>query len=261
MALRLRSAAKRSAQGVPGNRRKSVPKSSPLRSRFRRTRPRVTARVSPTVPRARGGGFSPSGLSVMLQFSTELVSRRIGGNYVSEDQLERWAAIQSGHLPSDWQEDPDAPVNMMTVEQAEEVEAERLAEVEAAGRRREESVREEAEMERRAAHTRADSLDDDANAVQQYDRQEAAQLRRQATLQRERAEESYVERQREMDRIAEEVREEREAVRAELVREVERAEEAVSEFMSRLRAGLDREVENAVKSQYVDADVADWSLI
>lgn len=259
MAIRLKSAARRSASRVPATRRKEVTPASRLRTRFRRTSPRVSARVSRT-PVALGGSRSVSVLSVTLSISKSVVHRRITGAYIDSAILERWAAIKDGHLPPDWREDSDAP-QVVSEAEVEETEAERLAEVEARGRQREETIREDAENERRMVHARADGLDDEADAVQVHDRSEASQLRRRATLLREQAEDEYRAAQQRMDTVADEVREEREEVRSELRRQVERGEEELAEYLSGLRAGLDGEVDRTVRARYLpDSTVEGWEL-
>lgn len=245
--VRMRRGAARRALAATSRGRVAVPQTmrQTLRTRFNRVRPLVGKRAG-GAPVSGGAVPQVSALRIAGRISRDIVSRVIvAGHAVPGALMDRWAHIDAGELPPD-DDTPRPP----TPEQAEEVEAEGLAEVQSWGEQRNERVREDVEAEVSRLEAEADELRMTPGPAR------TAALRRARRLEQQ-AEDRVEEGRRELERIAEQVREQREEVRAQVRAQVERAEAVVEERVAELRAGLRAEIEAQVSARYFGSDEFD----
>lgn len=244
--LRKASAVQRRQQAEPKTRVAPTKPRQRMKDRIRHVHPRVSTWI-PT-PRTKGPGATPGRLELWIVFSDRPERRTIhlGHHGFTPELAERWAAIQAGKMP----EDDEFPMPS-TPEELDEEEAERLAPIEARGKREQEEIKNEAEFRWRSTQAYADELE------------EAGDDRR-ARQARNRADDEWEAAQREIARVRQRVNDERLEVRDELRHRAQAEVDAYEEHIAELRRGLDKEVETYAKTSYLntndDVEVVDWRL-
>lgn len=237
--VRLRpSAARARAAAVPKPRMVTTSTSArlALRSRFRHARPIVSRRLAGTP----AGSTVPAigYVKADVVFSKEPVTINVGIGHLG-DLLERWAHIQAGLIPPD---DDNAP-HVMSAEEADEREADMIADIESAAKTQEVTIREnaaeEAEYHRKRAEMYSEmAIDNPAmSAKAESELEEAELVIREAQIQ--------------IENIADDVREERAAIRRQISSEYESQIESQAEYIATLKAGLDNEVRKGLQEHYI----------
>lgn len=146
-------------------------------------------------------------------------------------------------------EDDDTKVPP-TRDQMDEIEAETTNAIQQWGRQEEAQIRESAEEQRENLNSQANRLEDQAAEIARNDPEQAQTLYRRAQDLHERAYEVYREAQRRMDHVAEQVREQRSEARSRLLREYEEIREAFDARVAQLKAGLEAEMKSVALNAY-----------
>lgn len=219
-----------------------------LRSRFRSVRPIVSRWTNA----GRGPTSSPSRIQLMGSFSNVPEARIFVG--VDQEQLERWADIEAGHLPQD-DETPQPP----TADEVAERESEALADIEARGRAREEQIREDTAEQVAALNAQADDVAETTGPARRNALRRASRLRNQA-------DDAATEGRQQMAQVAEQVREQRDEARSNLRQQVEAATTAADERLVELKSGLKNEIERAFNEKigsdrgHGNFDLESWDI-
>lgn len=240
---RLRPSAARAQAAATPNPRVTTQSTSArlaLRSKFRHARPIMSRRMPGS-----GGNSIPTYTKIEadIKFSDTIVTRKISGSKY-DAMLERWAYITAGLVPPG---DGEAP-RVMSADDAEEREAEMIAEVEAAAKNRENIIREyatEEAAEHRKKAQRYEELSHTNPALSvlaESELEEAQSIIREAQIQ--------------IANIAEDVREERANIRRQLEREYESQSEELAEYVTSLKAKLNDEVSEVVATIYFDGEIS-----
>ena len=221
------------------------PSAPTLRNRFRRAKPIVPSRLG----RTEGESATASAIQVTGEFSGDVVSRVVvAGAQMPGELLDRWAAINSGHLP-----EGDSTPRPPTDEQVAETEAAGLAQIESWGEAKSEQIRDDVRQDVTKLRNEAETL-----RLTSPGPLRAAALRRARTRELQ-AEDAISEGRKDLARVAEQVRDQREEMRADLRKQVEKIEEAYAERVAELKAGLHSEVEKTVQDRYFGTDAFELS--